>query len=345
MNKSRLWNAVRNRVPFRVGQQILAQCGFPKGRSWVAIEEKLEEADVERRADYVKLETAFIESLIVSEKSIALFRLDEESMKRVYTGVDALAKSLPETEFRAAFPYSLTEDRLWAAPAPPVPVAVYEWEKVTVVVFCGPRMLESREELPAAAFDGGDRYSSIIGIRRTVVQSFSAVVVPHIGDTIEVYIDAPFDVPTKPIELDHLSVAIAFNKAINFNALMKRMNLFPAISPLYSSEEGMVSHLGHTVSTSVKHEKMRGAGRCVREELFHAGGFQAVDGQITPFSIGVVWGLDDETSTSSNPSLDIEGTYMMTYQANPVVDLAYVRKCASYNDAEFVVDRLLNYLP
>lgn len=345
MNKSRLWNAVRNRVPFRVGQKILADCGFPKGQSWTAIEEKLEDEDIEKRADYTKLETAFAESLIVSEKSVALFRLTEDEMKNVYQGVDALAKSIPDSEFKDAFPYSLTESQLWASGSEPVVVAVYDWEKVTAVVLCGPRILETREELPASAFDGGDRYATIIGIRRSVVQSFSAVVIPHMGDTVEVYVDAPIEVPSKPIELDHFAVAIAFNKAINFNALKKRLNLFPAISPLYASDEGVVTHLGHTVSTSVKHEKMRGAGRCVREELFHVGGFEAVDGQITPFSIGIVWGLEDATTTVSNPSLSIEGTYMMTYQANPAVDVAAMRKCASYEDAAFVVGRLLSYLP
>lgn len=332
-------------MPFRVAQKILADCGFPKGQSWAAIAEKLEEDDVRKRADYTRLEAALIETLIVSEKSLALFRLGEDEMKSVYKGVDQLAKNLPDSSFRETFPYALSEQELWKANADPVPVAVYEWEKVTAVVFCGPRVLETREELPASAFDGGDRYASIIGIRRTVVQSYSAVVIPHIGNTIEVFIDAPSDVPDKPIELDHFAAAMAFNKAINFNALKGRINLFPAISPLYTSEEGMVSHLGHTVSTSVKHEKMRGAGRCVRQELFHAGGFKAVDGQITPFSIGVVWGLDDETSTVSNPSLNIEGTYMMTYQSNPVVDIAAVRKCASYEDASFVVDRLLAHIP
>nr|WP_295234200.1 hypothetical protein [uncultured Brevundimonas sp.] len=139
-------------------------------------------------------------------------------------------------------------------------------------------------------------------------------------------------------------MAIALNKVAGINILKNRVNLYSAIGGLYASEEGVVSHLGHTVATSVKHEKMRGAGRCVRQELFHAGGVEAVHGEITPFSIEVVWGNEDESMTASNPSISIDGTYMMTYQASPHIDIATLRKCATYEDASFVIGKMLAHL-
>jgi hypothetical protein len=347
LDNLRLLKAVKERLPFRVAQRLLGMSGFPKGQSWTAILEKLDEKDAAKAADYHHLEKAFVESLAVSEKSMSLFRLSDSEMSAAYAAIKKLEVGIPESPFQAAFPYMLSEQQLTALPSKhQLPVAMFEWEKATAIIFCGPRTLETREEIPSSAINGdSDVYSSIIGIKRTTVQSFNAVVIPHFGNTIEVYIDAPSGIPEKPIEIDHFGIVIAFNKLVGSNVLKKKINLFPTIANLYASNEGTVSHLSHTVSTSVKHEKMRGAGRCVRKELFHAGGFKAVDGQISPFSIGIIWGIEDESMTSSNPSISIDGTYMMSYQSNPTIDVATMRKCASYEDAAYVVERVLVHLP
>ncbi len=344
MDRNRLWSSVKERLPFRVAQRILSATGFPKGKSWTAIEDKI--TDGEQGGSYSALETAYIESLVVSEKSVSLYELSDDQMQAAYKACAAIEKSIPDSPFKVLFPYSLTETELSSVSTTyPTVVASVEYQKATSIIYAYPRIIETRVELPtsALALDSG-QFSSVIAIERKVVQAFSAIVLPHFGNIIEVYVDDPVGSSSKIIDIEHLSMAIAFNNAVGASLLKGRVNLYSAIGGLYASEEGMVTHLGHTVATSVKHEKMRGAGRCVRRELFHAGGVEAVHGEITPFSIEVVWGNEDESMTASNPSVSIDGTYMMTYQASPNIDIATLRKCATYEDASFVIGKVLAHL-
>lgn len=347
MDRNRLWSAVQQRVPFRVAQRLLRANGFPKGASWRAIEEKLSEPEY-AGASYNGLQSSFIKTLAFGEKSLVLFRLTEGEMARVYKATNKLASSIPESTYRSQFPYLLPENQLRAEGAhQPLLISVDESDAGTTLLFCYPRILEKRVELPTAALKiDGERFASVYAVERSIVQAFGSIYIPHHGDIVQVYVDEPFGTPQATLETDHLALAIAFNTAAGDNILQTRLNLFPAIGNLYKhADEGIVTHLGHTVATSVKHERMRGAGRCVRRELFHNGGLQAVDGEIAPFSIGITWGLEDETMTRFNPALSLDGTYVMTYQAAPTVDLASVHKCAAEDEAAFVVDKLLTHLP
>ena len=345
LDRVKLWAAAKERLPFRVAQRILNGNGFPKGATWAAIEEKM--ADGHSGGSFQGLQQGLVESLAVSEKSLMLFTLSESEMKQCYSAITALAKNLPSSTLRESFPYLLPSKALAKLDAhSPVVVEVQETEHASVVIYSYVRVIENRVELPTAALsiDTSD-YTSLIAIRRQLIQGFAAVVVPHFGSTVQVFVDHPVGTPVKPLEIDQFAVVAAFNSLFPNNVLHEVVNLYPAVQRLYEAEgEGIVSHLGHTVTTSVKHERMRGPGRCVRKELFHVGGVEAVDGHITPFSIEVVWGADDETMQGFNPSLSIDGTYMMTYQSAPRIDFATLRKCAYYDDAIFVIGRLMDHL-
>lgn len=346
MDRNRLWASLQDRVPFRVAQRMLSANGFPKGTSWKAIEEKLAESEY-GRASYSGLQNAFTESLAFSEKALVLYRLSDDGMANAYKAINKMSSAASASEYRDAYPYPLPEKQLSALGVhAPLLTSIDETDVGTTLIFCYPRVLEKRVELPTAALKmSGDRYASVFAIERSVTQAYGAVYVPHHGNIIQAYVDEPLGTPQATLETEHLALAIAFNDAGSTNVLQTRVNLFPAIGSLYQSEEGMVTHLGHTVATSVKHERMRGAGRCVRKELFHNGGLQAVDGKIAPFSIGITWGNDDETMAGFNPSLSLDGTYVMTYQATPTVDQASVRKCWTHEEAAFVVEKLLAHLP
>nr|WP_295234202.1 hypothetical protein [uncultured Brevundimonas sp.] len=163
MDRNRLWSSVKERLPFRVAQRILSTAGFPKGKSWTAIEEKI--ADGEKGGSYTALETAYIESLVVSEKSVSLYELSDDHMQAAYKVCAAIEKSIPDSPFKNLFPYSLTEKELSSVSTTgPIAVAAVEYEKATAIIYAYPRIVETRVELPtsALALDSGqfssDRY-------------------------------------------------------------------------------------------------------------------------------------------------------------------------------------------
>lgn len=345
MDRVRLWATAKERIPFRVAQRILKKNRFPTGPSWAAIESKM--ADGDDKGSFQGLQQGLIESLAVGEKSLQLYRLSEDDMRQCYKVVSNLQSNIPTSTLRDEFPYLLPPRSLEkVAVRSPIVVEVIENDYATVVFYSYSRIVETRDELPLQILSSNSSdYTQVIGIRRKLVQGFASVIVPHFGEIVQVYVDAPANTPIKAIEVDRFAVVAAFNSLFPRSVLTDPLNLYPAVQRLYESDEGVVSHLGHTVATSVKHERMRGPGRCVRQELFHSGGVDAVDGQITPFSIEVVWGAEDESMQGFNPSLSLDGTYMMTYSSMPVIGHATIRKCAYISDAAHVVARLLAHLP
>lgn len=85
---------------------------------------------------------------------------------------------------------------------------------------------------------------------------------------------------------------------------------------------------------------MRGSGKCLRQELFHKTGMEALGGHINAYEIGVEWSLPEVGQYTPHPRLGITGTYKMTYDANPHIGEASVSGCGTYDDLKFVLQKM-----
>jgi hypothetical protein len=348
INQAKLLDEIRHQLPFGVARRLLAQNGYPRGRSWQDILEKLEDNDAQRAASPTGLKNHFIEALIVSEKLGSIFPVGEKGMVALHKYASALEKGLPAHPFVENFPFLAAHKVLASIPQnEAVPVHVCEVDDATVVLFCTSRLIETREEINLAALTPllADLYSSAVGIKRDYVQCFNALVLPYAGENCIILSQNNRYVNTTSAILDIFVLRNAINSSIGSTLLQHSFNLYPAIKPLYLSDEGEVTLLSHTVANGVKTERMR-AGKCVRKESFHIGGMDAVAYNSTPFHISIHWVLEGaEDEYDSKPTLTLDGTYQMTYQKQAVLSEFGLHKCAYYSDAKFVISKLLHHIP
>lgn len=105
-------------------------------------------------------------------------------------------------------------------------------------------------------------------------------------------------------------------------------NLFPAIHKLYDDKEaGRVVDMSCQVPTgSTKSEKMRKKSTCLRDEAFHVGGVNAVNGKIEPYSIALAW--QPNNSKLPRRELQIHGGVRDLHSTNPSINYFIAKNCA-----------------
>ncbi|MEP6483356.1 MAG: hypothetical protein ABJB01_02820, partial [Rudaea sp.] len=118
-------------------------------------------------------------------------------------------------------------------------------------------------------------------------------------------------------------------------------NLYAAVSDLYTSGGGRVVELGFiTDNSSVKHQKVRTGGKCIRRDAYHKGGTVAVGNNITPFKIAVQWNVDDLPGVSSLIEVSLNGIARMTVEAMPQLVEAVVRNAFTTSHNDLIASKL-----
>jgi hypothetical protein len=341
MRKADLIRSMEARIPFRVAQRILRTCEFPSGQSWPSIREKLEKSS--KKLDYHALNDAYLQSLVASEKSVAAFAIGSAARAGLIQKITPLEPDASD-RFVKKYPYVLDAKILaQTQEAGTVFVGTETLPFGLAVMFSTVRITESRERLGTNGLPASltKQYAEFYGIRRSYHQSYDAVIIPSTGDHAWISVDCPLYSNGDYADFAHTSVRNAFNSLVGGVALNKAENLFPLINKLYSeSSEGVVAALSHLVSTSsVKHEKMRN-GNCLREELFHKAGADAVKGNLAAFAIGVCWDMPD----GGQGELLIDGESKDASKSSAVVDRATIRKCSTPEELNTVFDKILQYL-
>lgn len=122
-------------------------------------------------------------------------------------------------------------------------------------------------------------------------------------------------------------------------------NLLPLATGVYADMSGAIKRIGFATETeSVKRETMK-AGVDLRSELFHKTGAKAIDHKMSIFEVAMQWHRMDIDKVDSKPELHIPGSYRDYVQVGARTDYAFVKGMRTYDDSNFVLDKIISYIP
>jgi hypothetical protein len=294
---------------------------------------------------------ALAEHAVCGEKLSRFYYVADEQ-------IDALRQALQnlpiaENPFQAAFPLAVPDDVVGNVQAgqyhPAALVAREEWLALVLgsIRVIRERVILEPDELAPEVAAALAEYDEVFGIREKRHQALDVIWVPHHGNFVEVRVDYPRSDSLDVAVAAHVHVKHRLSALFEHDYLTDPVNAFPLIERIYRNpDEGTVVELAFSVPTaSLKHEKMR-RGReklCLREELYHRAGSDAVDGQIDPFRLSVEWSVQLSDKIWSRPELSINGTVRLAHSAVPTIFGIMIRKCTGYADYEFVRERVCSY--
>ena len=266
------------------------------------------------------------EHLISGEKCLQFYHLSRHQVAQLRAHIEAL--ELKPSELLDAFPCVVDPATLpghgWE-----VPRLVHRFtdDRGTFLLASSIREYEERVDvdvnaLPAAVKRAYGEIKELIGVRVVKKQVFDAMWLPATGNTVVTSVDFPRGAPGDIV----VSGQTFLRQLIRHGAGVRvdPINLFGAIDAVYESDWGKVVELGFTTDTgSVKHEKMRLQKPCLREEAFHVGGKEAVDGILHPFQVSVQWTTKYTDELIGNPELTLHGTARMQHHAQPLYDAIF----------------------
>lgn len=339
--------ALQKRASIRVSRRLLVANGFPKGSGWEQISEKLKEKRVAAKANYAGLQDALRELLIVGDKNIRVFKLTNAGAKALRDRI-AASRVNQNSVFTTHFPLPVPDNILHGLPAQaPIPVAKFQSDNVTGIIFSSVMVVEQREKILAAKVGAAlaADYEEIIGVKKIKVQTFDALMMSNKSNYAYILSDAHQD-QSQAMRLGLQSaMAKAVNKFAKEKVLGEAVNLFPIIQPLYESDTGFVKTLFWTTTTSSgKHEWMRGSGVCLRKEIAHKAAMGVLGGGFMTYGVELEWGLDEVKGYTPRPMLSVVGIYRMLHETKPYLGDATVWGCANLSEFEFVLKELMAHI-
>ncbi|WP_139332986.1 hypothetical protein [Insolitispirillum peregrinum] len=337
--------AMRSRMPWETAQKVLVSADLPRGRGWDQTTAKLLEKDwsAEEIAELTRL---YKEHLLCGEKSVSFYNLSPESMVKLR---DAVAKAEIEPGILTdTYPFPIEQGALEASkPSKPVLLAVEKDDDAIAVIFSSIRQVIIREEisfddLPEETAEILSGFSEVIGLKKVKIQSFEVLWVPHEGNLVTVLVDCPRGLPQEGVGFIHACLQERFAKLFGEGLFEAPINLFPLIEALYKDRtQGNVVELAFcTTTASIKHEKMRRSGTCLRTEIYHKAGMQALNGEIEPFRISIEW-LCQVGVVVTKPELSLNSRSELTLATNPILTAGVVRKCMGRLDFDAVRSKIL----
>lgn len=344
--KLKLLSAIRERFKFSVGKRLIVAGNGPRARSYDEVMEKLaDDGAVMNALNEDALRTALIGGLLANDKLAVFYEIDEGQLRSAHQKFDQALNSTPGHALATAFPFTLTETALRALPLnEPVPVHLLEMEGATALLFATVRLVEKRENIDVRQLSPAltSIYQFVVGVKKQYVHAINAVVLPYAGNIAYILSDNSEKTTPLSAQLDQISLRNSANSLLGSNFFVKPINLFGAIKNLYKAPaEGDVALLSHTVADGIKHERMK-RGQCVRQEDFHVGGAAAVAGDLNPYQLAVRWTVSTPFG-KARPELELLGSVRMTYDLNPHLNEAVISGCATMDELQLVVAKILTY--
>ncbi|MFD1791490.1 hypothetical protein ACFSE0_07545 [Ochrobactrum teleogrylli] len=340
---------MKGRMPWSVAQKVLAECEIHRSMGWDRTLDQITDTKIDYSQQTAALTEALREHILCGEKASTFFSLSEDTADRLRSVVKNL--TVEKNAFEKAYPFVLDDEELSKQRLGAQLAAIEVLEHGVGLVFCSPRVLTSRETLNANDFPDDapqlfSKFDEIVGLKIKRFHAFDVVWIPNDSNLIDIRIDFP-----NGAQLDQTLAALkntidCFNKLIGEDVLSQEINLFPLIERMYfAPKEGHVVELGFGTSTaSLKHEKMRRKGLCLRQETYHKGGSDALKTKIEPHRISIVWRRAIDDKTFSTPELSLNSNSRAAGSENPVLSSAVITKCMGFEDYSFVRDRIEHYL-
>ncbi|MFH5923824.1 hypothetical protein [Roseomonas xinghualingensis] len=337
-------------MPWIPAQKALQADGLPRGRGWDFTVAKLAAPDALNAEQATALQQTLVEHQLCGEKLVRLYLMDTEDKAALIDHF--LSLDIEPNAFTARFPAGLSEAEIEEHfPTPLQLVAVIEAGEGLAVVFSATRGLTFREEvdpedLPPAAREALADYDQVLGVRQEKRQTFEVVYLPYEGNLVDVRVDYPDGMLRSAAQVTHAQVRQAFNSLAEREALSAPLNLFPLISGMYEADdEGTVVELAFgTTTASTKYERMRRNNLCLRQEIYHRAGKEALAAPIEPFRVSIQWFVALTEEVSSRPELSLQSSQKERDSERPTLFEVVVRNATGSRDFNFVRGRLEHFL-
>jgi hypothetical protein len=340
MSLERTISDLARRVPWDVAQIIFARAALEKGHGWERTQHRYKSVKG-TQPQQAALTDALKEHLLAGEKLVRFYAPSVTDMKALRSAVATLPQA--SNDFSKAYPNLATQAQIDANfPQKHSLIAVEKRASGTALVFSSTRAIRLREEINTAALQGAAaqalaRYDEVVAYTKVRFQAVDVVWIPDRGRFVDVRIDCP-----KGMGLDvgawvQNQLHAIMHQLIGADRLGPPLNLFPLIQQLYgTANEGIVVELAFgTTTASLKHERMRRAGACLRTETYHVGGKAALQTDIEPYRLAVRW-LRRQGNAFSRPEIGLYGTSKSAHGVAPSLTEATIRHCVDTDDFDHV---------
>ncbi|WP_313419417.1 hypothetical protein [Stenotrophomonas sp.] len=320
MEVSGILEALKERAQWTEARKIIIRAGLKAGKGWPRTIARYAGAEVmQESAD--ALASGLAEHLLVGDKALRLYQLPEENLTELRTFASEM--DVPETSFSAAYPCKVPNAGA-AGNDESILCAKYDDEDGIFLVYSGVRKFEVKEKLDLTKF--GDSlpsefqgFSAVYGSKVIERQLFDVLWIPRSGNVVFSIADSPKGMPPEFLSAAHAKIRRLLMDGIGYYP--EPLNLFNFIQAVYGSNWGTVVELGFLTDTgSVKHEHMKLT--CLRQEPFHVGGKDAVDGIIHPFSILIRW-MEKDGELEWEPEFTLHSSAFEAHSINPSLYDAY----------------------
>lgn len=304
------------------------------------------------------LHTALVEYLgeeIESNyKAVAIYRVTPESA----TNFIEFAASLSHPPI-ITYPAILSAAFLPKLSTEPVVASFLDDTEIVRLVMTRRRRFTLRKQIDASKLEKSARealtiYDEIYGVSVYDWQIYDVITLYRSSNIIEIRADftRAENAYQNSTQIDR-SLSEAAGWLTYYSAIAKRpvnlgtaINLFPAIKHFTYENDGSISKLNfRTPQGSVKQDTMK-RGEDLRTEVFYSAGFRAINGDITPFDISIIWHVENRLGKAEGVELTIPSTLAIASSGDGAYQgYAIIKYCGLESDARFLVAKLLGALP
>lgn len=348
-HRSRLASSLAARVPYDVSKPIFELNGVPRGRGWEGTVEKLNDKKETPKSKLNGLLEALIEHQIAGDKLVTLYEASDSMMKAMRAKLETA--TIPPGPMQEGYPFLLDALELEKLPlGQPVLVAIQEFGGGIGAVFSSVRARRERVLLDPSSFADGAAsalsiYDEVVGLKLIRHQAFDVIWLPGNGDYFDLRIDCPRNTHADIARGSQMVALDVFRKLVGIDPFKKPLNLFHAMKAMYDkSAEGRVVELAFgTTTRSVKQERMRMSGDCLRDELYHKGGKEKLKTPVNPYRLSLAYTVDLGGGVEAHPEVDLHTTRRFAENPNPQLFDVVVRKSVGMLDYHFVRERIIHF--
>jgi hypothetical protein len=347
---------LEGRLNIHTVQQILRVNNLLSARSWSELHMIIKGAVAKSPLILEKLKEALQMQQICDLKAVSYFVVGPEHADDIHRNIrDLKPQSSP---MEKAFPLSVGEDELAKDNGELKIIKVFSDDTGTGLILSRKRRFTLSNDILRDNFsqelrDQFPEAEKLIEVKAYDRQTFDIIYFNRVKSIIELRADMTRDTGMpqtagqlkKSIDdLKFFSRRLLATYAKNFT-LGTPFNLLPLAKGVYADMSGAIKRIGFATETeSVKRETMK-AGVDLRSELFHKTGAKAIDHKMSIFEVAMQWHRMDIDKVDSKPELHIPGSYRDYVQIGARTDYAFVKGMRTYDDSNFVLDKIISYIP
>lgn len=347
---------LEGRLNIHTVQQILRVNNLLSARSWSELHMIIKGAVAKNPLILEKLKDALQMQQICDLKAVSYFLVEPKHADDILRNIRDL-KTLP-SPMGKAFPLSVGEDELAKDNGELKVIKAFGDDTGAGLILSRKRRFTLSNDILRDNFsqelrDQFPQAEKLIEVKAYDRQTFDIIYFNQIKLVIELRADMTRDTGTpqtagqlkKSIDdLKFFSRRLLATLSKDFT-LGTPFNLLPLAKGVYADMSGAIKRIGFATETeSVKRETMK-AGVDLRSELFHKTGAKAIDHKMSIFEVAMQWHRMDIDKVDSKPELHIPGSYRDYVQIGARTDYAFVKGMRTYDDSNFVLDKIISYIP